>query len=57
VCIDARADLTGPQTQSEKAKTDNGAEGNGSSVHTKRPVLDTRCRVQFETFQYNLVLW
>jgi hypothetical protein len=23
----------------------------------KRPVLDTRCRVQFETFQYNLLLW
>jgi len=23
----------------------------------KRSVLDTRCRVQFETFQYNLVLW
>ena len=23
----------------------------------KRPVLVTRCRVQFEKFQYNLVLW
>ena len=26
-------------------------------IFQKRPVMDTRCSVQFETFQYNLVLW
>jgi hypothetical protein len=42
VCIDARADLTGPQTQSEKAKTDSGAK---ATVHpfTTRASAETEC--------------
>jgi hypothetical protein len=43
LCIDAKADLAGPQTRSEKAKTDNGAKG---FIHSPHAATEIECGLQ-----------